>query len=98
MAVTSASEFGVLAAAARIVLHRDARPVVDGVGEAVVARPLGDGRLLSNSARRGSLVAAEHPRLLRAAWRGRSFPLPARMRGSPRHAAFSAPARPPRLA
>ena len=108
MAVTSASEFGVFRPAARIVLHGDAGPMIDRVGETVVAglasdddaalaRALGDrARRLSDCARRRNLVAAGHPRLLRAAWRGRSFPLPARMRGSPRHAAFSAPARVPR--
>src|SRR5271165_3174992 len=110
MAMTSASEFGIFGAAARIVLNSDTRPVVDGVGEAVVAGlssdddaalsgPLGDGRdSRQDCARRRNRVAAGHPRLLRAAWRGRSFPLPASMRGSPRHAAFSPPARPPRLA
>jgi hypothetical protein len=35
--MTSASEFGIFGAAARIVLNGDTRPVVDGVGEAVVA-------------------------------------------------------------
>ena len=35
--LTSASEFGIFGAAARIVLNGDTRPVVDGVGEAVVA-------------------------------------------------------------
>ena len=55
MAMTSASEFGVFGAAAGIVLNGDARPVVDGVGEAIMAGlssdddaalsgPLGDGR------------------------------------------------------
>ena len=37
MAMTSASEFGAFGAAARIVLNGDTRPVVGGVGEAVVA-------------------------------------------------------------
>ena len=37
MAMTSASQFGVFGAAARIVLHGDTGPMVDGVGEAVVA-------------------------------------------------------------
>ena len=35
MAVTSGSEFGVFGAAARIVLHGDPRPMIDGVGEPV---------------------------------------------------------------
>ena len=37
MAMTSASKFGVFGAAARIVLNGDTGPMVDGVGEAVVA-------------------------------------------------------------
>ncbi len=37
MAMTSASEFGVLGAAARIVLNGDTGQMVDGAGEAVVA-------------------------------------------------------------
>ena len=55
MAVTPASESGVLGAALCIVLHGGARPVIHGVGESVVARlsshddaaltgPLGDRR------------------------------------------------------
>ena len=55
MAVTSASEGGIFRAASGIMLNRDARPVVHGVGEPVMAslssyhyaafaRPLGDRR------------------------------------------------------
>ena len=39
MAVTAASQFGVLRPAARIVLHGDAGPMIDRVGETVVAAP-----------------------------------------------------------
>jgi len=55
MAVTSASEGGIFRAASGVMLNRDARPVVHGVGEPVMAslssyhyaafaRPLGDRR------------------------------------------------------
>ena len=55
MAVASAAELGVFRSAARIMLHGDPRPMVDGVGEPVVAGlasdddaalsgPFGDGR------------------------------------------------------
>ena len=68
MAMTSASEFGIFGAAARIVLNGDTRPVVDGVGEAVVAGlssdddaalsgPLGDRRDSCETAQ-GGVVAS----------------------------------------
>ena len=68
MAMTSASEFGVFGAAARIVLNGDTGPMVDGVGEAVVAGlssdddaalsgPLGDRRDFCETAQ-GGVVAS----------------------------------------
>ena len=68
MAMTSASEFGVFGAAARIVLNGDTGPMVDGVGEAVVAGlssdddaalsgPLGDRRDSCETAQ-GGVVAS----------------------------------------
>src|SRR5271166_344435 len=55
MAMTSPSEFGVFGAAAGIALRSDTRPMLDGVGEAIMvgpssdddaalSGPLGDGR------------------------------------------------------
>ena len=37
MSAAAFAQFGVFCAASRIVLHGDARPVVEGIGEAVVA-------------------------------------------------------------
>jgi hypothetical protein len=70
MAMTSASEFSVFGAAARIVLNGDTRPVVDGVGEAVVAGlssdddaapsgPLGHGRDSCQTAQRGVIASLQ---------------------------------------
>ena len=107
MAVTPAAQVIVFCPAFRIALNGGEGPMVHGGSEPVIAGlpadddaalagPLGDGReLRSNCARRRNRAAARHPMPLRAAWRGRSFPLLARMRGFPRHAASPAPAQPP---
>ena len=89
MGMTTASQGGVLGAAGLVVLHGDACPVVDGVRETrmagvapdddpALAGSLRDGATpVRLRARRRSRAAAEDRMLLRAAWRRRSFPLPA---------------------
>ena len=67
MAMTSASEFGIFGAAARIVLNGDTRPVVDGVGEAVVAGLSSD----DDAALSGPLATGATPARLRKARRSR---------------------------
>jgi hypothetical protein len=63
MTMTSASEFGVFGAAARIVLNGDTRPGVDGVGEAVVAGLSSD----DDTALSGPLATGAIPARLRNA-------------------------------
>jgi hypothetical protein len=70
VAVTTASQFGVLCAAARIALHGDAHPMVEGAGEAVLAGlspdddaalagPLGDGRNSSQTTQGGVISSLQ---------------------------------------